>query len=310
MAATVAGFSFTLVAAAAQEFGLPRIVWGGAAIVGSTTLAIVLVLFFNGSLTRQRRILSGEPLPPGKLLSLRERPEPRMRGPQVVMPRVFAPAIAIAGLAVFTIMVANGLGLGSSAPQAVIVCIDRGKAKAAAKSHYLEDLRSVVHEAAADHARLYADECGANSTGTVDWPVNRTFPPRARGLQTRKVDGRLEAMARTPSRSKAAPLGEILVVMARQCHQAGGSCLLYVFSDGEWSDDFLKVRDGVGRGERQRYLRLFLPRIEGLAGSEVDFVGIGLGTSSNGLWISGAREVASQLVEGAGGKMGVFAARL
>ncbi len=106
------------------------------------------------------------------------------------------------------------------------------------------------------------------------------------------------------------PLGEVLAVMARQCEQASGECTVYLFTNCEWADAALSLQDGISRSERSSYLKVYLPQLEGLNGSLVNFVGVGYGSSMGAVRLGEAHEIARELVEGAGGKMGVWTTRL
>jgi hypothetical protein len=314
VAATLVGVGIALMTAAAQELGAPRFVWVGAAIAGGLTFAAALVLYV---VQGKRPIPGEEPLPGGLRLPSGRRSSP-LRW-LLAQQREFAAAIALVGLLGTGAYAATKIDLPTSRESAVIVCIDSGSSTLRVRKGYLRDLSGVVLRAASEQTRFYAADCGFNATGTVDWPVKRKFAHHFGGSL-----GRNEALdqaehvfsqgilrlVRSGSGAGPSSVGEVLSVMARQCEQAGGNCTLYFFTDADWNDDQLRVGDGIGIGERREYLRTYRPQLEGLAGSRVNFVGVGLGTSMGGKRLNEAHKLAQTLVEDAGGKLGAWTARL
>jgi len=307
--ATLVGVAIALSTAAAQELGAPRIVWVGAAIAGGLTFVVALVLY----LSQNRGLLPGE---------LPSQSPPLRRAPSrwiLALQRDFAAGIAVVGLVGIGVYAAMSIDLTPSGEPTVIVCVDSGSSTAKVRRSYLSDLKTVVWQAATGQANLYAADCGYNATGTVNWPVQKKFSVQFGGRwgrqealrQAERVFARgIGGLVRARSGSRAAPLGEVLSVMARQCEQAGGGCKLFVFTTGEWSDGLLRARDGIGRGERREYLKAYRSQLEGLADSQINFVGVGFGTSMGSVRLDEAHDLAQQLVEDAGGKMGSWTTRL
>ncbi len=219
-----------------------------------------------------------------------------------------------------------GLGEDDSKSHAgpVLMCIDSTVSTDDVRDKYKTDADTLVSRAAHKEAHFYAAACGANATGEVDWPVSKWFRGTysSDALNREQLNHQAdEVMEGTLAKEGIAdlleveshdgtPLGEMLAVTARQCEQAGGHCAIYLFTDGEWADGLLHVRDGVSKQDRERYLETYVPRLGGLEGSTVNFVGVGLGTSIGEVSLDEAKTVAQDLVEGAGGKMGFWTTRL
>jgi hypothetical protein len=169
---------------------------------------------------------------------------------------------------------------------------------------------------------LLAAACGANATGEVDWPVGRWF--RATHSSDRFAKEELEKQAEIViegndekegivdlldvDSKETTPMGEMLAVTANQCN--GDGCQIYFFTDGEWADRLLRVKGGISGSERKRYIETYLDSLDGLKDSTVNFIGVGIGTEIGAVALGEARLVAMELVEDAGGKMGLWKARL
>lgn len=239
-------------------------------------------------------------------------------------PQAFVIGGAVASLAVVVLL----LGLAEGSPpnngRPVIVCVDSTVSTDGVRASYRPDLKTVIRRAALHQARFYAASCGANATGSVDWPIHRTFTSSFGGDLAREqadhqvnvtVKGSkhsegLDELLATSSKQPGTPLGEMLAVVARQCEQVGGNCSIYLFTDGEWAGKHLKVSDGVSETERRDYLKTYVPQLTDLSGSQVNFVGVGYGTSMGEVRLGEAREIAAELVQGAGGEMGIWTTRL
>jgi hypothetical protein len=206
-----------------------------------------------------------------------------------------------------------------------IVCIDSTVSTNGVRSSYLPDLSRVAQGAAEHQANFYAAPCGANATGSVDWPVRRKFKSnysnaeqaaeQAKHQAKEVIDGAkgregLRDLLKVRSKLEGTPLGEMLAVLARQCAQVGGECSIYLFTDGEWADKGLKVGDGIDSTERSQYLDAYISKLTGLAGSTVNFVGVGYGTTIGEVHLAEARQLAGLLVKEAGGTMGAWTTRL
>jgi hypothetical protein len=213
---------------------------------------------------------------------------------------------------------------GDTAP--VVVCIDSTVSTDEVRGSYLPDLEALARQVAARQGRFYAAACGANATGSVNWPVHEHFVTRGdysdgplREQVTNQVKGivegsgdseGLEDLIATSSTLEGTPLGEMLAVTARQCAHVGPECLVYIFTDGEWADRLLRVRDGVSHSEEAAYVDAYASRLEGLAEAKVNFIGVGYGTNLGEVRLSQARDVAAALVETADGEMGDWTVRL
>jgi hypothetical protein len=201
-----------------------------------------------------------------------------------------------------------------------IVCVDSTFSTDAVRARYLPGIEEVAREAANAHAPFYAAACGANATGTVDWPVHKVFASRAiysgelaaqyADSQVKKIIPRLKRLVETSSPQPGTPLGQMLAVAARQCAAVGGGCSVFVFTDGGWADRLLRVRDGVTAAEQRRYVAAYAPRLRGLAGASVYFVGVGFGTSLGEARLHDAQRVATALVQKAGGQVKSWNVRL
>lgn len=301
------GVGLTLTTAAAAGLGVSPGVWIAVAIAGGLSFVTAAVLFVVG---------------PSKGLSGRARSDaaPRRWHPGSPWKRSAELVVATVGLIALLgggVVIATRVDLSPSRG-AVIVCIDSSGSTSAARASYLSDLKNVVLQAALRRQRLYVADCGPNATGEVNWPVQRKFgtdheaPARTIAyLEAEEVFNRgVRGLVEAAPEARGMSLGEVLGVMALQCGQAGGSCTLYLFTDAEWSDGQIQLRDGLSEAERRNYLKTHLPQLRDLDGSQVNFVGVGLGTSIGGVRLGEAREIASQLVEGAGGEMGAWTARL
>ncbi|HEX6455333.1 MAG TPA: hypothetical protein VF009_02295 [Solirubrobacterales bacterium] len=207
----------------------------------------------------------------------------------------------------------------------VLVCVDSTLSTDGVREKYESDLEKVVRRSAMRQDTLYAAACGANATGEVDWPIQKTFRKNysderfgreeleQQAAEVIEGNGSEEGVVDLlDSRShEGTPIGEMLAVTARQCAQARGSCEIYVFTDGEWADSLLRIRGGISDTERRNYLREYdRKKLAGLGGSTVNFIGVGLGTEIGELRLDEARELAKELVEQAGGTMGSWSTRL
>lgn len=219
------------------------------------------------------------------------------------------------------------IGRGETEPahaQPTLVCIDSTVSTDDVRDKYEVDLETVVQRAAVHRANFYAAACGANSTGEVNWPVHKRFASdySSESLAREQLEHQADEVKEGTAHSEGTddlldtvshdgtPLGEMLAVTARQCEQAGGECAIYLFTDGEWADGLLRIRDGVSERERRRYLEAYEEKLGGLRGSTVNFVGVGLGTVVGEVRLDEARAIAADLIEAAGGEPGFWTARL
>jgi hypothetical protein len=205
----------------------------------------------------------------------------------------------------------------------VLVCIDSTESTDDVRDEYLADLEKVVRQAAFHQDDFRAAACGANATGEVNWSVSRYFRALSSKEQTARqeleyqagvvIEGNEEKrgiveLLDVESR-ETTPIGEMLAVTARQCD--GEGCQIYFFTDGEWADDLLHIKDGVSDGERRLYLSTYdSEKLNELDGSTVNFYGVGLKTEIGELRLNEAKSIAEELVEEGGGKMGDWRARL
>lgn len=236
-----------------------------------------------------------------------------------------AAAIAVALLVMAAIVFLPGTEPAAEPPahsQEVLICVDSTESTDGVREKYRVDLEKVVHRAALRQDHLLAAACGANATGEVDWPVGRWF--RAEYSNPRFAKEELESQGEVVidgneekegivdllevDSKETTPMGEMLAVMARQCDGAG--CQIYFFTDGEWADRLLRVKDGISETERERYLEAYGDKLDGLAGSTVNFIGVGLGTNIGEVELAEAKSVAEELVEEGGGEMGLWRTRL
>lgn len=240
-------------------------------------------------------------------------------------PQLLVLLAVVVGMALVAALLGFAEGTKSEG-RPVIVCIDSTVSTNGVRSSYLPDLRRVVQGAAEHETHFYAAPCGANATGSVDWPVRTKFKSsysnpaqaaeQAKHQADEVIDGGekgqegLRDLLQVRSKLEGTPLGEMLAVLARQCSQAGGDCSVYLFTDGEWADKDLKVSDGIDETERNEYLGAYLSKLTGLAGSTVNFVGVGYGTTIGEVHLAEARELAALLVKEGGGKMGAWTTRL
>jgi len=239
-------------------------------------------------------------------------------------PQVLVAAGVVAVLALVVVLLGFGEHSETSSAEPVVICIDSTVSTNGVRASYLPDLAAVARRAAVHQARFYAAACGANATGTVDWPVRKKFSGSYTGDLAReqadhqaeevikgdeKHEG-LEDLTRTSSKMKGTPLGEMLAVLARQCGQAGGECTIYLFTDGEWADKLVKVSDGVTEVEKGRYIETYARRLGTLAGSQVNFIGVGHGTKMGEVHLAEAKALAAALIQAAGGEMGSWSTRL
>jgi hypothetical protein len=238
-------------------------------------------------------------------------------------------SVALAAIVVAAIVFLPGGSTVADPPQAqpVLVCIDSTVSTDDVRAKYQVDAESIVRQAARNQNHLYAAACGANATGNVDWPVEERFRTTYSSeiLSKQELNHQVREVINGPEEDaqeqgivdllavvskETTPIAEMLAVTARQCEQAGGECQIYMFTDGEWADGLMRIKDGVSRHERRRYLQVYVPRLRGFAGSTVNFVGVGLGTEVGEVRLDEARSVASELVEQAGGRMGHWTTRL
>lgn len=238
-------------------------------------------------------------------------------------PQAITLGIVLLALVLMLLLIGNG-GEGGTHSEPVLICIDSTTSTDKVRPKYEQDINDVVRRAALHQAHFYAAACGANATGEVDWPVSKRFEGTYSGksLNEEQLEHKAEQVMLGTSRSEGikdlleeeshdgTPIGEMLAVTARQCKQAGGGCAIYLFTDGEWADGLLRVRDGISKEERERYLKVYAHRLSGLSGSTVNFVGVGLGTHMGEVRLDEAHSIVTELVEEAGGTMGFWTTRL
>jgi hypothetical protein len=206
----------------------------------------------------------------------------------------------------------------SGAP--VIVCIDSTRSTKGVRYSYLDDIETVVGEAAERRADFYAAACGENAAGNVDWPVKQEFDIDSysealeeEALQTLRAEVMEEVKEETKKTSPegGTPMAEMLEVAARQCEQAGGGCPIYVFTDGEWADSILHIpREPVSDAQEDEYVSTYADELGDLSGTVVNFVGVGFGTDIRLVRLNEARDVADRLIKAAGGKRGTWTVSL
>jgi len=208
----------------------------------------------------------------------------------------------------------------------ILVCIDSTKSTDDVRGKYRVDLESLVRRSASHQDHFLAAACGANATGEVDWPVSRWFREgRSEGdFPQQELDRQIEVVINGEDEQEkegivdllereskeSTPIGEMLAVTGRQCAQVGGDCEIYLFTDGEWADGLLRVKTGISEEERERYLDTYDSELEGLSGTTVNFIGVGLKTEMGELRLAEAKSIAEDLVRQAGGTMGNWTARL
>jgi hypothetical protein len=206
--------------------------------------------------------------------------------------------------------------------QEVLVCIDSTESTDDVRDKYQVDLEKVARQAAFRQDHLLAAACGANATGEVDWPVGRWFTTTYSSDRFAREE--LESQAETViegndekegivdlleiESKETTPIGEMLAVTARQCD--GDDCQIYLFTDGEWADHILRVKEGISDTEKKDYIKTYGDKLGGLEGSTVNFIGVGLGTKIGEVALEEAKLVAMELVEGGGGEMGRWKTRL
>jgi hypothetical protein len=238
-------------------------------------------------------------------------------------PQVITLVAVVAVLLLMFLLISRSKGESHHGPT-TLICIDSTVSTDDVRSKYEVDLGVVVQRAAVHRAQFYAAACGANATGEVNWPVHKRFHDSyssdalSREQLEHQADDVMEGTADSVgiddllevTSHDGTPLGEMLAVTARQCEQAGGSCAIFLFTDGEWADGLLRVRDGVSEQERREYLAKYKHKLDGLQGSTVNFVGVGLGTKIGELRLAEARSIAGDLIEEASGELGFWTARL
>lgn len=231
------------------------------------------------------------------------------------------PLLAVAGVTAALVALVALLGIAEDdgpGTTPVLVCIDSTASTDGVRRSYRPDVMRVAREAADDRALFYLAACGANATGKVNWPVRGRLGGELSGglgaeqveKELAQVSERFGRLAGATSTQGGTPFGEMLAVAARQCEQLGAPCDIYLFTDGEWADGLLRVKDGVSRRERATYLRTYLPQIADLAGTEVNFVGVGFGTAIGEVRLGEARDIAAALVQAATGEMGTWTVSL
>lgn len=236
-------------------------------------------------------------------------------------------AVAVVGLAVAAVVAIVALPGGepeepSSTP--VLICIDSTESTDDVREEYEEGLEKLVRQIVRQQGRILIDTCGDNATGEVDWPIKRRFRLSGpndyfrEGEATQLVKQVIEGTEKQPgiasllevTSKETTPIGEMLAAMARQCPHEGGECDFYMFTDGEWADEILRVKDGVDERERRRYLDTYSDELEGFAGNTVNFIGVGLGTEiPKTSWLGETKEITEELIEAAGGEVGDWAPR-
>jgi hypothetical protein len=195
-----------------------------------------------------------------------------------------------------------------------VVCVDSTHSTDEVRSDYMPDLVAVAERGVMTGAHLYADACGSNATGTVQWRIDKVLRPRQaltgilkeKSATTRaeKMRQEFEAVLAKNSPHAGTPLAKILGVVARECAANSGPCEAFVLTDGVWWDNLLRITDGVTPDEEQAYVERFAPLLDGLKGAKVSFAGVGLGTEVIGEQrLAEAQKVAEALVKAAGGRV-------
>ncbi|HEX5711863.1 MAG TPA: hypothetical protein VFX85_00960 [Solirubrobacterales bacterium] len=224
----------------------------------------------------------------------------------------------IVGLGLLVVLSGEGKG-GEPAPT-VIVCVDSTISTDPVRESYLPDLKAIARRAARARAPFYADACGENATGTVNWKVRKQFDDAGLGgeLDDEAAEGKLPRieeqlgdLVEQRTVRGGTPLGDMLAVTARQCAHRGGACEIYLFTDGEWADATVHVaREPISDEQESKYIDLYGDQLGGLDKAEVNFVGVGHGTDLDEPRLNEARELAEALIAEAEGEMGAWTTAL
>lgn len=217
--------------------------------------------------------------------------------------------------ALFAVGFTGCFGCGEDAELTTyVVCVDSTHSTDEVRSDYMPDLVAVAERGVLNGAHLYADACGSNATGTVQWRVDKVLRPRqaltgilkekSAATRAKKMRQEFEEVLSRNSPHAGTPLAKILGVVARECAANSGPCEAFILTDAVWWDDLLRVPNGVSSDEEQAYVERFAPLLDGLDGAKVSFAGVGLGTEVVGEQrLAEARDVAEALVEAAGGEV-------
>lgn len=227
--------------------------------------------------------------------------------------------VVVGGLVLMGVfLVLRGVA-GEAKGDPMLVCIDATESTDAQRDEYLPEIETVARQGARERASFFADVCGDNAIGTVNWPVHKQFEvdDSLQGAnasnyakhQVSTLSPGLEELVESGS-SEGTPLGEMLLVAAQKCRQEGGHCAIYMFTDGEWADERLRVKDGVTETELEDYIDFYESRLGDLPETVVHFVGVGYDTDLPPGWYEDAREAAEALVHATGARVGTWGVSL
>ena len=183
---------------------------------------------------------------------------------------------------------------------------------------YLVDMQAVADHAALGRDVIYADAFDGNPRAHVRWRVHRSFrrlPAFYHGNpdlidsylqgQGRALAPRLQALVASRAVRAGTPLGATLLLAADLCAQqrtVGLGCRVFIFTDGEFIGEGIDSRRPIPASAQRAWLDAWAPRLGGLAGARVSFVGVGYGTGDDS-GLDDARSIAATVIAKAGGTM-------
>jgi hypothetical protein len=212
----------------------------------------------------------------------------------------------------------GGGSLPPVGPDALVELVDITLSTDNDRDDYLEDMTKVVDYAALNREPVYADAFDGNPRARVTWRVQHDFatiPPYYRSnpdLVTSYLEGqahaltpRLRALTAMEAVRRGTPLGATLKLAADLCaqqHAAELGCRVFIFTDGEFIGEGIDSRREIDPADQRTFVDAWAPRLGGLAGATVTFVGVGHGIGQDP-GLDDARAVAQALVRDAGGTM-------
>ncbi len=177
---TYVGIGFTLSTAAAAGLGAPDVVWIAAGGLGALSFAAALLLHGQKS---DGDGGSAEKAAAEQAAFDFVRSQSRDNGSAQQRQIAVMTAIGIAVVAGVVALAVTHLDLFQADSEAVIVCVDSSASTNHVRVSYLPDLFKVAHQAATQSEDFYADDCGVNATGRVDWAVRKKFGASRGGVQ-------------------------------------------------------------------------------------------------------------------------------
>lgn len=224
----------------------------------------------------------------------------------------------LAALLVGAWIVTSGGSEPPIGPDANVELVDITLSTENDRNAYLADMQKVVEHTALGRESIYADAFDGNPRSHVDWRVQRDFatipsyykdnPDQIEQYlrnQAAQLTPDLRALVAMRARRRGTPLGATLELAGDLCAQQAAArrgCRVFVFTDGEFIGEGIDSRTRIPASAQRAWLHDWTPKLSGLAGATVTFVGVGYGTGPDP-GLDDAHALAAAVIRDVGGNM-------